>query len=241
MYNGTAVNLLPYFNGELASSNRGGDSGVSVNFLDGGGATPITTMNMPANDNTSNQYFLLTHLYQFFGSLLGCSEYSMPGFPAYDGFPSMYSVHRFMDLDENEVGYFIGQVGMAAMSFGVTEADATAVGSALTMLFDFRCAPNATAIAAQGLQQQSICSADTCPLAEGAVCDQYAPAVEPMNATSTANSSSTATGTSTATDTATGTASSSPSETTPVQAGASLNGVNVAALFAAVGFAVLLF
>lgn len=255
MYNGTAVNLLPYFNGELASSNRGGDSGVSVNFLDGGGADPIK-QNMPANNTSSNQYFLLTHLYQFFGSLLGCSQYSMPGFPAYDGFPSQYEVHRFMDLDQNEVGYFIQQVGLAATSFGVTEADATAVGMSLNMLFGYRCAPNATAIAAQGPQQQSICSADTCPLAEGAVCDQYAPAVEPQNATSTANGTasgsptSTATGTSTGTatgtatgtttGTTTGTGSGGSSTSTPVTAGASYVGVDSAALFAVVGFAVLL-
>jgi len=86
-YNGTAVNLLPYFDGELASSNRGGSSGVSVNFLDGGAATPLM-MNMPANSTTSNQYKLLTHLYQYFGALLGCSEYGMGAFPAYQGFVS---------------------------------------------------------------------------------------------------------------------------------------------------------
>lgn len=54
MYNGTAVNLLPYFNGGLASTNRGGDSGVSVNFLDGGGAAPLME-NKPANDDSSMQ------------------------------------------------------------------------------------------------------------------------------------------------------------------------------------------
>ena len=53
-YNGTAVNLLPYFNGMLASSNRGGDSGVSVNFLDDGGAAPLK-LNKPANGQSSNQ------------------------------------------------------------------------------------------------------------------------------------------------------------------------------------------
>lgn len=53
-YNGAEVNLLPYFNGDLASSNRGGSSGVSVNFLDGGGAAPLMK-NMPANDDKSNQ------------------------------------------------------------------------------------------------------------------------------------------------------------------------------------------
>ena len=54
MVNGTAVNLAPYFTGMLASTNRGGSMGVSVNFLDGGGATPLM-MNMPANDTSSNQ------------------------------------------------------------------------------------------------------------------------------------------------------------------------------------------
>jgi hypothetical protein len=53
-YNGTAVNLLPYFSGGLLSSNEGGSSGVSVNFLDDGGAAPLM-MNKPANGTTSKQ------------------------------------------------------------------------------------------------------------------------------------------------------------------------------------------
>lgn len=53
-YNGTEVNLLPYFNGGLASSNRGGDTGVAINFLDDGGAAPLLK-NMPANGTSSNQ------------------------------------------------------------------------------------------------------------------------------------------------------------------------------------------
>ena len=52
--NGTDVNLLPYFDGGLASSNRGGDSGVAVNFLDDGGAVPLM-LNKPANGTDSNQ------------------------------------------------------------------------------------------------------------------------------------------------------------------------------------------
>ena len=38
-YNGEQVNLLGYFDGSLASTNRGGSSGVSVNFLDGQSST----------------------------------------------------------------------------------------------------------------------------------------------------------------------------------------------------------
>ena len=53
-YNDTPVNLLPYFNGELASTNNGGDKGEPVNFLDGGGAEPLKN-NMPASDTTSKQ------------------------------------------------------------------------------------------------------------------------------------------------------------------------------------------
>lgn len=54
MYNGTKVNLMPYFDGGLASSNNGGNMGVAKNFLDGGGAAPLMK-NMPANDMSSNQ------------------------------------------------------------------------------------------------------------------------------------------------------------------------------------------
>lgn len=48
------VNLAPYFTGEFKSTNRGGKSGVSVNFLDGGGADPLK-MNMLPTNTSSNQ------------------------------------------------------------------------------------------------------------------------------------------------------------------------------------------
>lgn len=52
-FNDTKVNLLPYFNGGLASSNRK-DEAVALNFLDDGGAVPLM-MNKPANGTDSNQ------------------------------------------------------------------------------------------------------------------------------------------------------------------------------------------
>ncbi|KAH6692224.1 hypothetical protein F5X68DRAFT_250410 [Plectosphaerella plurivora] len=177
-FDGTKVNLLPYFNGDLKSTNRGGNVGVSVNFLDSGGAEPLMN-NKPANDEKSQQFFLLTHLYQFFGSLLGCSQYSMPGFPAYGGDPSMYQAHKFMDLDPSELGYFIQQVALSAQSFGVAEADITAVGKALSSLFNVRCAPPTEVIPGGGVQLQSICIAGACPVAENDTCQCYAAAVEP--------------------------------------------------------------
>jgi len=184
-YEGRPVSLLKYFDGMLASSNRGGSEGVAVNSLDGGGAEPLM-MNKPANGTSSNQYFLLTHLYSYFGALLGCSAYSKEGFPAYTGFGSQYEVHKFMDLSHDEVSYFIQEVGLAATSLGVTTEDATAVGKQLDMVFNYKCAANATVIPAQGPQQQSICIADDCPTAPNATCSAYkAQVAEPVPANDT--------------------------------------------------------
>lgn len=52
-YNGIKVSLLPYFNGELVSTN-GGNKPLSVNFLDGGGADILRNY-QPANSDTTNQ------------------------------------------------------------------------------------------------------------------------------------------------------------------------------------------
>ncbi|KAI1262420.1 hypothetical protein F5Y18DRAFT_159589 [Xylariaceae sp. FL1019] len=232
-YNGTDVNLLPYFTGDLASSNRGGSSGVAINFLDDGGAEPLKN-NKPANTDSSNQYFLLTHLYQFFGSLLGCSEQGMPGYESYTGHASMYEVHKFMDLDVYEVSYFITQVGLAASSFGVADSDVAIVGSALQSLFGYRCSPPTTVIEAQGPELQAICIADNCPVATSAVCDSYATVSEPTSATSTMSMPSngtyptpTPTGSGSATTTM---GSSTMSATSVPTAGAAVNGLGLAAL-----------
>ncbi|PQE13860.1 hypothetical protein CJF30_00006685 [Rutstroemia sp. NJR-2017a BBW] len=53
-YDGTEVSLAKYFNGNLASTNKGGSEGVKVNFLDGGGAVPLMK-NLAADDKGSNQ------------------------------------------------------------------------------------------------------------------------------------------------------------------------------------------
>ncbi|KAI9894480.1 MAG: hypothetical protein M1814_003238 [Vezdaea aestivalis] len=168
--NGTKVNLLPYFNGGLASSNRGGSAGVAVNFLDDGGAVPLM-MDKPANGTSSNQYKLLTHLYEYFGMLLGCSAQSnSTTFKQYSGAASQYQVHKFMGLGPDELQYFIEQVGLAAVSLGVTVEDATAVGKTLAGAFNVRCAPPVALIPYQGAQLQAMCSKDSCPLAMNSVC-----------------------------------------------------------------------
>jgi hypothetical protein len=113
----------------------------------------------------------LTHLYQFFGKLLGCSGYGQMGFPAYMGDPSMARVHRFMALDPAEVGYFISQVGAAATCLGVSSADASAVGGVLMQYFGYRCSPPLAITGKATLQ--SICEGCTCPYDPHAQCALY--------------------------------------------------------------------
>ncbi|KAK5162743.1 uncharacterized protein LTR77_011226 [Saxophila tyrrhenica] len=184
-YNGENVNLLQYFDGELASSNRGGKCGVAINFLDGGGAAPLMN-DKAANCRNCNQFFLLTHLYKFFAALLGCSVFGNTVKP-YDGFNGMYQVHKFMALDAAEVGYFIQQVGLAATSFGVSQSDAAAVGQALMALFGYRCAPATSVPSFEPAALQSICTACDCPKASPADCGDYGPVIEPKPAGSSSS------------------------------------------------------
>ena len=192
-YDGTPVDLLQYFNGTSgATTNRNGTATAGVNFLDGGGAAPLE-MNMAANDTTSNQYRLVTHLYQFFGTLLGCTMQGMGNaFPAYSGDPSMYAVHQYMGLGPNENGYFITQVGLAAASFGVATSDILAVAMALNNTFNNRCSPPAAVIPGTMPMLQSICITDSCPLAPMAVCADYNGTSSSSSASSSGGSSSTA-------------------------------------------------
>lgn len=171
-YNGQAVNLLPYFNGGLLSTNRN-NAGSSVNFIDGGGAIPLA-QGMPASDTTSNQYKLVTHLYQYFGAALGCSSYGMDGFPAYQGSTKMYETHKFMNSNHNEMNYFIQQVGLSAASFGVSTADITTVANYLNSTFNYRCTPAAPLIPSAAPDLQAMCINSDCPVAtSGAVCGSY--------------------------------------------------------------------
>lgn len=139
---------------------------------------------------------LLTHLYEYFGVLLGCTMIGQPGYPAYAGDASQYEVHkyvfptlcalvppipnhankhlhRFMDLNPLQLGYFIAQVASSAASFGVATSDIQAVGTALNKLFGYRCSPPTTVVPAQGPQLQAICLDPTCPVAMNASCASY--------------------------------------------------------------------
>lgn len=140
---------------------------------------------------------LLTHLYQFFGTLLGCSMQGKAAFPTYEGNPSMFKVHKFMNLKPAELGYFIQQVALAGASFGVAKDDLEGVGMALEQLFGLRCAPPMEVVKSQGAQLQAICIDQSCPLAQDAVCSKYdAPdSTTPADTTTSTTPSSSPTGT----------------------------------------------
>ncbi|KAG7344801.1 bacterial-like globin [Nitzschia inconspicua] len=158
--------LAPFFTGEAGNTTNRGDMAVSVNFLDGAG-------DLPTPDPSSNTAMLLSHLYQFFGALLGCTA---PGFPAYQGDPDMYRVHKFMELDEIQMGYFNSQVAMAAAALGVAEDDVATIGMVLDSLFNVRCAPPLTADSGVPSfmvgTQPSICVASSCRVADDSACPE---------------------------------------------------------------------
>ncbi|EME82219.1 uncharacterized protein MYCFIDRAFT_60298 [Pseudocercospora fijiensis CIRAD86] len=170
------VNLAPYFSGALKTTNpeaigQTGKAGISVNWLDGGGADPLKN-NKAGNDPKSNQFVLLTHLYSYFAALLGCSQFGASVKP-YDGDPSMYKVHKFMRLGEKEFGYFITQVGLAASSYGVSKEDVGTIAKALMDTFGYRCSKPAGAVPPTTKALQSICTKPSCPLAKDCDCDLY--------------------------------------------------------------------
>lgn len=53
VYNGTTIELLPYFTGAYNSTNLGGNSGTTKLFLDDGGPVPVRK-NMSSNGNITS-------------------------------------------------------------------------------------------------------------------------------------------------------------------------------------------
>ncbi|TGO07642.1 hypothetical protein BTUL_0257g00030 [Botrytis tulipae] len=166
----------------------------------------------------------MTHLYQYFGVLLSCSKQGSGDFPRYSGSASQYNVHKFMDLSDAEVNYFIEQVALSAASFGVSDSDLMTIGYSLQQSFGYRCLPPTTIVPKQGDQLQSICTDNTCPLAPNNTCAYYDYTVTKPNLSSarspgTGSSTGTRTNTSTATRTGNTTISSTRTAT-------NMNGTN---------------
>lgn len=95
-----------------------------------------------------------------------------------------------MNIDINELTYFITQVGLSATSFGVTTEDVTAVGMSLNTVFGQRCSPAQVVIPSQPADLQAMCINANCPQASAPVCSQYnkragGVGIQPTTATST--------------------------------------------------------
>ena len=162
-------NLYQYFDGSLLSSNVNGKAS-SVNYLDGGGTTAIR-QNMPANDQTSNQYFLMTHFYSYFGALLGCDGIGQGSFPAYSGSGAMGKVHKYMNIGPGEFAVFRNEFGYSMLSFGFNQTEVTPFLSEFDN-FSVRCATPFSFPSGSASVSQTICNAPSCSSSskDGSLC-----------------------------------------------------------------------
>jgi hypothetical protein len=153
--------LAQFFVGTGATTNVAGVA-TKVNFIDIGPGPFATGPTYAYSDaeKVTKQFMLMQHLYQIFSALLGCDL----GFQTYEGNPGMWTKHRFMGLTNAQNMYFITQVGAAAKSYGVTDADVTVVATALITLFNRKDAAAVAIKASAGLTSalQSMCQGSTC-------------------------------------------------------------------------------
>ncbi|KAH8805017.1 hypothetical protein F5884DRAFT_902112 [Xylogone sp. PMI_703] len=228
-FNGTAVNLIDFFNGVYAISNVNNQP-ASVNWLDGGGIDPLKAyLNGSAAElvlsNSTKQYHFFNHMVSSVGTLYNCtllnSTTNRASSPAY--------VHKFMNLNPTAVGYFIEQLTLASVYCGVSGHDAKMIKAQMNNMYNFRCAP-----AIDG-QLNSICQASTCPLAEPqADCEAYVNITE-----NTPSSSSTQTSLPKPSNASSNSSSSAPSSSKPSPG--SIAGISIAAATIFLTFITILF
>ncbi|KAI1109762.1 hypothetical protein F5Y14DRAFT_392145 [Nemania sp. NC0429] len=172
-FNGVAVNLRPWFDGSKATTNLNNQA-VGINWLDDGAQAPLVSFLSGSTSNvmldiSSNEYRLFAHFYSAFGRIFGCTLIS--GFPKANdsGGPiSPAYVHKFMSLNQTNLGYFIDQLIISSRYYGFSDEDASTLSTFLNSRYNVRCAP-----AING-QLYSICQAPDCPLAAPSPdCDAY--------------------------------------------------------------------
>ncbi|KAI9819270.1 MAG: hypothetical protein M1827_007426 [Pycnora praestabilis] len=162
-FQGLNVDLQPWFNGSLESTNLN-DQAVGVDWLDNGGLNPLYDFlsNATPNvilSNTTNQGRLFSRFFVDFAGLFGCSD--PPPYPASSKAPvNLAYVHKYMNLNYTDIGYFIDQFGKATTYFGFSDQDSLSLTNQLTGTFNVRCAPPN----AQNSQLESLCQASNCPL-----------------------------------------------------------------------------
>ena len=162
--------IKQFFDGSLPSTNRNGIPS-KINFNDAGGRQTIAAGTL-SKFPWSNQFKLFQHLYQYFGKMFDCSAYgTSTELPIYQGNPSMFDAHRFMNLTHETVSYLISQMELSMLSFGIPKDEVQPLISHIDTTFNRRCAPPSNILGSPVLN--SLCNGPDCPLAQGARCDLY--------------------------------------------------------------------
>ncbi|KAF3038296.1 hypothetical protein E8E12_004476 [Didymella heteroderae] len=173
-WKGEAIDIMPWFNGALSSSNPCLDDcgqGVSVNWLDSGGPTALRE-NRTSDEVGTIQFYFVTHLTQYFRYLLGCSEFGT-SYQRYNG-------SRNMSYNNAQEQYTNQQFFLSALSLGFSQRHAHQIWGMLFGLFSQRCeAPRPIPHWARPAPL-SICIDYDCPLAKDAACELYDMSVEPV-------------------------------------------------------------
>ncbi|KAM5520455.1 hypothetical protein FOXYSP1_14345 [Fusarium oxysporum f. sp. phaseoli] len=189
-FEGQNVYLRPWFDGSNATTNLN-EQAVVVDWLDGGGTAPLIAFLNGSTataeiKNGTNQYKLFSHWYYVFGKIYGCSHVKefletsfTPLTPAY--------VHKFMNLNQTHIGYFIDQFITASKYYGFSDTDAATLSTFMNARYNIRCSPPVDG------QLYAICLAKDCPLAApDAECDMYS-SIPPYGVNNTAIPSGTGT------------------------------------------------
>ncbi|KAH7368927.1 hypothetical protein B0T11DRAFT_277864 [Plectosphaerella cucumerina] len=162
------VDLRSWFNGSRASTNVN-NAPIGINWLDGGGTEPLSAFLTGSTDdvvlgNTTNQAHLFGNFFVAFSRVFSCS-FPFPPLPHNDGPINPAYVHKFMNLEWHQLGYFISQLTQAAQYYGFSQQDALTISNRLNSFYNVRCAPAVTFNPRNGPQLLSLCQNPTCPLA----------------------------------------------------------------------------
>ena len=105
---------------------------------------------------------LFSHWYADFGQSFGCSNApaSPPSTTGQSGPIDLAYVHKFMNLNYTDLGYFIDQVAEATQYFGFSDEDAATLNGHWNSVYNVQCSPPEP----DGTLQ-SLCLATSCPLA----------------------------------------------------------------------------
>ncbi len=105
---------------------------------------------------------LFGNFFVAFSHIFGCTL-PFPPLANTSGPVSLAYAHKFMNLDFNQLGYFINQLTNAAIYFGFSTQDAATIGTHLNSQYNVRCAP--AVVVNNSPQLLSLCQNPTCPLA----------------------------------------------------------------------------